>query len=176
MRLDTQHEPADGAEDDSGSPHDPVDGNPAAADHGPAGTHPARAAGKPGPGTQGRRRATARRRRGGRRPQPTAETDDAADPERELVIDETGNNELDFDRLEALNRDWEDHFNEGHRPSRNGIDEEGDKKHDAMQNMPSRPQSLQDYLNDQLAFLDITPETAEAAPLPDHATSTRTAT
>ena len=31
--------------------------------------------------------------------------------------------------------DWDDHFNEEHRPSRNGIDEEGDKKHDAMQNM-----------------------------------------
>ena len=28
-----------------------------------------------------------------------------------------------------------DHFNEEHRPSRNGMDEEGDKKHDAMQNM-----------------------------------------
>jgi RNA polymerase sigma-54 factor len=39
--------------------------------------------------------------------------------------------------------------------SRNGMDEEGDKKHDAMQNMPSRPQSLHDYLNDQVAFLDL---------------------
>jgi RNA polymerase sigma-54 factor len=94
--------------------------------------------------------------------QPQVETDDVAaaadDPERELVIEETGNNELDFDRLEALSRDWEDHFSEGHRPSRNGIDEEGDRKHDAMQNMPSRPQSLQDYLNDQLTFLDIPEE------------------
>ena len=26
-----------------------------------------------------------------------------------------------------------------------------------MQNMASRPQSLQDYLNDQLAFMDVTP-------------------
>ncbi len=72
----------------------------------------------------------------------------------ELVIDDTGDNELDFDRLEALSKDWEDHFNEEHRPSRNGMDDEVDKKHDAMQNMASRPQSLQDYLNDQLAFLD----------------------
>jgi RNA polymerase sigma-54 factor len=87
--------------------------------------------------------------------EPEREADDATNPERELVIDDTGNNELDFDRLEALSKDWEDHFNEGHRPSRNGIDEEGDKKHDAMQNMPSRPQSLHDYLNDQLAFLEV---------------------
>jgi RNA polymerase sigma-54 factor len=76
----------------------------------------------------------------------------------ELVIDDAGDNELDFDRLEALNRDWENHFNEEHRPSRNGMDEEGDKKHDAMQNMASRPQSLQDYLNDQLAFVEAGPE------------------
>jgi RNA polymerase sigma-54 factor len=76
----------------------------------------------------------------------------------ELVIDETSDNELDFDRLEALSRDWEDHFNEEHRPSRSGLDEESDKKHDAMQNMPSRPQSLQDYLADQLMFLEGSPE------------------
>jgi RNA polymerase sigma-54 factor len=84
----------------------------------------------------------------------TRETEDATNPERELVIEENGDNELDFTRLEALSRDWEDHFNEEHRFSRNGQDEESDKKHDAMQNMPSRPQSLQDYLEEQLAFLD----------------------
>src|SRR6516162_1026259 len=89
------------------------------------------------------------------------ETTDAADvtnPEQELVIDDKGDNELDFDRLEAISRDWEDHFNEEHRISKNGLDAEGDKKHDAMQNMASRPQSLQDYLSDQLAFLETTPE------------------
>src|ERR1700716_3047216 len=36
-------------------------------------------------------------------------TDDVNNPEQELVIDDAGNNELDFDRLEALSRDWEDH-------------------------------------------------------------------
>jgi RNA polymerase sigma-54 factor len=86
------------------------------------------------------------------------EAEDATSPETELVIDEAGDKEADFDRLEAFDRDWEDRYNEEHRPSRNGMDEEGDKKHDAMQNMPSRPQSLQDYLADQLAFLDCTPE------------------
>ncbi len=94
-------------------------------------------------------------------PAATTEETDATNPEKELIIDEEHGNELDFDRLEGLNRDWEDHFNEGHRMSRNGMDEEGDKKHDAMQNMPSRPQSLHDYLNDQISFLDITPEQAE---------------
>src|SRR5262249_9788821 len=50
---------------------------------------------------------------------PAAEAKDPA--AEELVIDDKGDNEIDFDRLEALNRDWEDHFNEEHRPSRNGM-------------------------------------------------------
>src|SRR5262245_47796954 len=88
--------------------------------------------------------------------------EDGADPgDKELIIDDRGDGEVDFDRLEALNRDWEDHFNEEHRRSRGSIDEEGDKKHDAMQNMASRPQSLQDYLNDQVPFLEITDEQSD---------------
>jgi RNA polymerase sigma-54 factor len=77
---------------------------------------------------------------------------------KELVIESDGSNAEDFDRLEALNKDWENLLNEEHRPSRSGLDEEGDRKHDAMQNMASRPQSLQEYLNDQLAYLDTTPD------------------
>ena len=88
-----------------------------------------------------------------------AEAQEAADPgAKELVIDETSDNEQDFDLLEAISKDWEDHFSEEHRLSRNGIDEEGDKKHDAMQNMASRPQSLQDYLGEQLVMLDLSDE------------------
>src|SRR5579863_4483507 len=87
--------------------------------------------------------------------------DKPADPDRdELVIEENGGNELDFDRLEALSRDYDDYLNEEHRPSRNTLDEEGDKKHDAMQNMASRPVSLQDHLNDQAGFLDLSDEEA----------------
>jgi len=63
----------------------------------------------------------------------------------------------DFSRLDALNRDWDDHFNEDHRPSRNGMDSEIDRKHDAMQNMQSRPQSLHDYLTEQLSFMELSP-------------------
>lgn len=80
---------------------------------------------------------------------------------KELVIDEANGNELDFDRLDAYVRDWgDDGWSEEHRPSRNGIDEAGDRKLDAMQNMPSRPQSLQDYLSDQVAHLELSPEMA----------------
>jgi RNA polymerase sigma-54 factor len=89
---------------------------------------------------------------------PETKEPDPSDPQRELVIDDKGNNEDDFDRYEALAQEWADHFNEEHRPSANRMEDEGDKKHDAMQNMAARPQSLQDYLADQLAFLDATPE------------------
>ncbi len=93
-------------------------------------------------------------------PEPAAETDDAeVDPDGPLVSDP--DNQLDFNRLEAINRDWEDHFNEEHRPSRNGVDDESDRKHDAMQNMPSRPPSLHDHLTEQLAYLDADPEQYE---------------
>jgi RNA polymerase sigma-54 factor len=92
-------------------------------------------------------------------PEPVEAPAEERDPgSEELVIDESGDNELDFDRLEALSKDWDDHFNEEHRPSRNSMDDEVDKKHDAMQNMASRPQSLQDYLNDQVAFVDLPAE------------------
>ena len=56
------------------------------------------------------------------RPRPEEPRD--VDPEKELVIDDKGDNEQDFDRLIAINEDWADHFNEEHRPSSNRISEE----------------------------------------------------
>ena len=53
--------------------------------------------------------------------------------------------------------DWNDSYGEGHRLSRAALSEESDRKHDAMQNMASRPRSLQDDLADQLGFLDPDP-------------------
>ena len=55
-------------------------------------------------------------------------------PEQELVIDAKSAEE-DFERMEALNEDWSDYFNEESRPSANRVSEEMDKKHDAMANM-----------------------------------------
>src|SRR5262249_46322714 len=61
--------------------------------------------------------------------------------------------------LEALDRDWEGAFNEDeHRPSRAALDELGDRKLDAMQNIVERPQSLQDHLAEQLADLELSEE------------------
>jgi RNA polymerase sigma-54 factor len=92
----------------------------------------------------------------------TAAVNEAANPEKELVIDDK-HDEEDFDRLLAINEDWSDHFNEEHRPSSNRIDEESDKKHVAEANMASRPQSLNDFLTDQLTFLDAPDEQLKLA-------------
>jgi RNA polymerase sigma-54 factor len=88
----------------------------------------------------------------------TADELDATNPETEVGLSEAVDKDADFDCLQALERDWEDRYHEEHRPSRNGLDEEGDKKHDAMLNLPSRPPSLQDHLSAQLAFLDCPSE------------------
>jgi RNA polymerase sigma-54 factor len=77
-------------------------------------------------------------------------------PDAPLKHDDTG--DLEFNRLEALNRDWDDHFNEEHRVSRGALEEEGDRKLDAMANMPDRPRSLQDHLDEQLGELELDPE------------------
>ena len=62
---------------------------------------------------------------------------------------------------DGFSDDWDDSYAENHRPSRAAMGEEADRKHDAMQNMASRPPSLHDYLSEQLVFHDVD-ETIEA--------------
>ena len=81
------------------------------------------------------------------------EAEPAFNPDAPLKHDDSG--DLEFKRLEELNRDWDDHFNEEHRVSRAALEEEGDRKLDAMANMPDRPQCLQDYLAEQLGELEL---------------------
>jgi RNA polymerase sigma-54 factor len=82
-------------------------------------------------------------------------SDGPTDEERELVINDTTGNEQDFERLLKMDEQWPDHFEERSRPSSNRVEEEGQRKHDAMANMVARPQSLQDYLHDQLGWFDL---------------------
>ncbi len=81
-----------------------------------------------------------------------------SEEERELVVGEAKNNEEDFERLLNMDEEWPDHFEERSRPSSNRVEEEGTRKHDAMANMVARPQSLQDYLHDQLGWFNLGPE------------------
>jgi RNA polymerase sigma-54 factor len=83
--------------------------------------------------------------------------DAPTDEERELVIDDS-HNEDDFERLLKMDEEWPDHFEERSRPSSNRVEEEGERKHDAMANMQARPQSLHDYLHDQLGWFELDPD------------------
>ncbi len=83
-------------------------------------------------------------------PEPIAES------ERELVIDES-KPEADFERLVEMDEQWPEHFDEQTRPSRNRIEEESERHHDAMANLTDRPPTLQDYLRSQLAWFDLDP-------------------
>jgi RNA polymerase sigma-54 factor len=62
--------------------------------------------------------------------------------------------------MEELNRDWDQHFDAEHRVGRATLQEQSDRKLEAMQNTPSAPQSLQDHLTEQLPFLEL-PERIE---------------
>ena len=75
--------------------------------------------------------------------------------ERELVVDDKSNNEEDFERLMQLDRDVPDHFDEAPRRSATRIEEEGDRKLDAMANVTARPETLQDHLEQQLSEFDL---------------------
>jgi RNA polymerase sigma-54 factor len=89
----------------------------------------------------------------------TEVTEPEFNPDAPLKHDEKGENE--FARMEEINKDWGDHFNEDHRPSRAALEEQGDKKLEAMMNIPQAPQSLQDHLNEQLPYMDLDPDTLE---------------
>ncbi|MBX7168752.1 MAG: RNA polymerase factor sigma-54 [Pirellulales bacterium] len=91
-------------------------------------------------------------------PADSAESPDApTTEERELVVDETNSNADDFERLLEMDEQLPDHFDERPRLSSTRLEEEADRKHDAMANMASRPPSLQDYLTDQLAWFELDP-------------------
>jgi RNA polymerase sigma-54 factor len=78
-----------------------------------------------------------------------------ADTERELVVKDDRNNEDDFERLLNMAENLPDDYEERSRPSMNRIEQEGDRRHDAMANMVARPETLVDYLYHQLSWFDI---------------------
>jgi RNA polymerase sigma-54 factor len=87
-----------------------------------------------------------------------APPDAPTDEERELVIGEDTNNEKDFERLLNMGEEWPDHSDEYSRPSRGRMEEDSERKHDAIANIAEKPQSLQDYLHDQLGWFELDPK------------------
>jgi RNA polymerase sigma-54 factor len=69
----------------------------------------------------------------------------------------------EFDSLIRLDENWSELYEEGPRRSRASLNEESDRKQEAMQNMASRPPSFHDDLTDQLGFFDCDPIVRELA-------------
>jgi len=83
--------------------------------------------------------------------------DERSEGEREMVVDEKKGAD-DFERLVDLDRDVPDYFDESPRRSVNRMDEESDRKHDAIANIESRPETLNDYLLHQLGEQELDDE------------------
>ena len=81
--------------------------------------------------------------------------DDPTTDEKELVVDESTDNAEDFERLLEMDREFPDHFEERTKPSANRIQQDADRKHDALANAATRPDTLQDTLELQLVELDL---------------------
>lgn len=82
----------------------------------------------------------------------------------ELVVENEGANEADFERLLEMSSDWsDDRFETGSRPSGNLSSDAADRQHDVMANAISRPPSLNEYLLEQFNFFNTRPEVEEFA-------------
>ncbi|MCA9184227.1 MAG: RNA polymerase factor sigma-54 [Pirellulaceae bacterium] len=81
--------------------------------------------------------------------------DAPADTEKELVVDESKDNVDDFERLLEMDSQIPDHFDELPRVSANRIEESSDRKHDAIANIATRSETLQEVLIRQIHELDL---------------------
>jgi RNA polymerase sigma-54 factor len=88
-------------------------------------------------------------------PEDSESASSVADTERELVVKDDRNNEDDFERLLNMAENLPDDYEERSRPSLNRIEQEGDRRHDAMANMLARPETLVDYLHHQFSWFEV---------------------
>ncbi|MEC9002745.1 MAG: RNA polymerase factor sigma-54 [Planctomycetota bacterium] len=96
-------------------------------------------------------------------PSEATAADAPTEEEKELVVNEEASKGEDFERLNELDRQIPDHFDEMPRRSVNQIQAESDRKHDSMANAIARPKSLNDHLTDQIGELDLEPTLAQLA-------------
>ncbi|MDG2013150.1 MAG: RNA polymerase factor sigma-54 [Pirellulaceae bacterium] len=92
---------------------------------------------------------------------PSPEKNEGPDVEqKELVVDENGKNEDDFERLLNLDNEFPDHFDGKPSTSANRVQDEINRQHDMIANIADSKVTLQDHLRMQLGELDI-PEDLE---------------
>ena len=91
--------------------------------------------------------------------EPEPEKTEGPDVEqKELVVDETGKNEDDFERLLNLENEFPDHFDGKPKTSSNRVQDEINRQHDLIANIADSKVTLHDHLHMQLGELDIPPE------------------
>ena len=78
--------------------------------------------------------------------------------QKEMVVEENGKNEDDFERLLNLDNDIPDHFDDRPRTSSNRMQDDINRQHDMISNIADRGESLQDHLLHQVGELDISEE------------------
>ncbi len=78
--------------------------------------------------------------------------------QRELVVNDDGKNEDDFERLLNLNNENPDIFDERPRTSSNRVQDDMNRQHDLMANIADRGETLQDHLLHQIGEMDISPQ------------------
>ena len=75
--------------------------------------------------------------------------------EKELVVEDSKDNEADFERLMEMDQEFPEAFDDGPRRSANRMEEMASRKHDAMANIAARAETLQHYLEMQLGELEL---------------------
>ena len=78
--------------------------------------------------------------------------------EQELIVDEDSNNAEDFERLDDLDQEIPDYFDELPRTSVNRVQEFSDRYHDTMANISQRGITLYEHLVLQLRELELEDE------------------
>jgi RNA polymerase sigma-54 factor len=79
--------------------------------------------------------------------------------QKEIIVDEAHNNADDFERLLNLDQEVPDYFDERPRTSSGRMEEDAERRADAIANIATRPESLQDHLLAQLGELEVDEET-----------------
>jgi RNA polymerase sigma-54 factor len=82
--------------------------------------------------------------------------------EQEFVVEDDKDNVDDFERLLELDQQYPDTFDERPQRSSNQMDQDAERRHDALANVEARHETLQDHLELQLAELNLEPRTAAA--------------
>lgn len=68
-----------------------------------------------------------------------------------------------FDHLDSMKDDISYYDEEYSRPSRSAQEEMSERHHELLESVPTNPQTLPEFLHDQLSFLALTPEQMEDA-------------